>query len=124
MFDITIADGVWYSFIVVVVAIVIDAVLGAIKAAKDDFDSFDFRQLPKFLSTGILPYVGGLGILALAAEFVGEPYLALFYASAAAVTFKYVTEIKDKLARLFDVDIKHSDGIGPDNESADPDAGL
>lgn len=61
MFDITLADGVLYSFIVVVVAIVIDTVLGAIKAAKDDFDSFDFRQLPKFLSTGILPYVAAWG---------------------------------------------------------------
>ena len=78
MFDITLADGVLYSFIVVAVAIVIDTLLGAIKAAKDDYDSFDFRKLPKFLAAGILPYVGGLSILALAAEFVGDVFIGLF----------------------------------------------
>jgi hypothetical protein len=103
-------------FIVVVVAIILDVILGAIKAAKDDFDAFNLRTLPKFLASGILPYVGGLGILALAAQFVGDPFTALFYASAAAVTAKYVAEIKDKLEWIFGVVITHSDGIGEDDD--------
>jgi len=115
MFDITLADGVLYSLIVVVVAIVIDTLLGAIKAAKDDYDSFDFRKLPKFLATGILPYVGGLSILALAAEFVGDVFIGLFYPAAAAVTAKYVAEIKDKLVGIFGVELITDGGIGSDD---------
>ena len=46
MFDITLADGVLYSLIVVAVAIVIDTLLGAIKAAKDDYDSLIFGSCP------------------------------------------------------------------------------
>ena len=102
-------------FIVVVVAIILDVILGAIKAAKDDFDAFNLRTLPKFLATGILPYVGGLGILALAAQFVGEPFAALFYAAAAAVAAKYVAEIKDKIMAIFGVQITTDGGIGDDS---------
>jgi hypothetical protein len=112
MFQDLVSNGVFYAFIAVTAAIVIDTVLGAIKAAMAEFDSFNFRQLPKYLGTGILPYVGGLGILALAAEFAGEPFTALFYASTAAVLAKYVAEIKDKLIAIFGVEITHSDGIG------------
>ncbi|MFY9175198.1 MAG: hypothetical protein WAO24_07680 [Peptococcia bacterium] len=113
--------GILTALIVVVAAIVLDTVFGAIKAARDDYDSFNFRLLPKFLATGILPYVGALGILALAATFVGEPFTALFYASAAAVTAKYIAEIKDKLEWIFGIAIKTENGMGEDID--DPDQG-
>lgn len=113
--------GILTALIVVVAAIIIDTVFGAIKAARDDYDSFNFRLLPKFLATGILPYVGALGILALAATFVGEPFTALFYASAAAVTAKYIAEIKDKLEWIFGIAIKTENGMGEDID--DPDQG-
>lgn len=119
--------GVAWAFLIVAAAIVIDTVLGAIKAAKSDYDSFDFRRLPKFLGTGILPYIGGLGILAIAAEVIGEPFAALFYAAAAATTAKYITDIKDKLSNILGIDITHSDGIGDDEaqkQGIDPNAGL
>lgn len=108
-------QSVFITFLIVVVAIVIDVLLGAIKAAKADYDSFDFRKLPKFLATGVLPYVGGLGILALAAEFVGDVFVGLFYPAAAAVTIKYVAEIKDKLIAIFGVQLTSDGGIGSDN---------
>jgi len=113
-------DGVLWTLIIVVAAIIIDTILGAIRAALDDYDSFDFRLLPKFLATGILPYLGGLLILALAAEFIGDPFAALFYAAAAAATAKYVADIKDKLEDIFGfgVEITHSDGIGEEIEDA------
>lgn len=120
-------EGAAWAFMIVAAAIVIDTILGAVKAAKSDYDSFDFRRLPKFLGTGILPYVGGLGILAIAAEFIGAPFEALFYAAVAATTAKYITDIKDKLSNILGIDITHSDGIG-DGESQkqdiDPNAGL
>lgn len=104
-------DGVGYAFMVVVTAIVVDTVLGALKSVKSDYD-FDIRKLPQFLASGVLPYVGGLGVLALAAQFVGEPFAALFYASAAAVTLKYVAEIKDKISNMFGVKLSNDGGIG------------
>lgn len=105
-------NALLYAFTVVAVAIVLDVLLAIINAIKADYESFDIRLLPKFLATGILPYIGGLGILALAAEFIGEPFSALFYASAAAATAKYVAEIKDKIQAILGVEITHSDGIG------------
>ena len=105
-------NGVLYTFIVVAAAIIIDTVLGAIKAAVVNYDVFDLRTLPKFLGTGILPFVGGLGILALAAEFVGDPFAALFYAAAAAVTLKYMADIKDKLVSIFGVRVGDGDSVG------------
>lgn len=108
---------VFITFLVVVVAIVIDTILGAVKAATADCDSFNFRKLPKFLATGILPYVGGLGVLALAAKFVGDVFIGLFYPAAAAVTAKYVAEIKDKLVEIFGVQLTLTSdgGIGSDD---------
>lgn len=101
MFDFLATDGVFWTLIVVVAAIIIDTILGAIRAALDDFEAFDLRLLPKFLATGILPYLGSLLILALAAEFIGDPFAAIFYAAAAAALAKYVAEIKDKVTELF-----------------------
>ena len=105
-------NTVIYLFITVTAAIVIDTVLGVIKSFKAGQDSFDIRLLPKFLATGILPYVGGLGIIALVAQFIGEPYVVLFYATATGVTAKYVAEIKDKLTAIFGLQLGSDGGIG------------
>jgi hypothetical protein len=96
---------VLYVLLVVVAAIIIDTLLGAIKAAIKPEETFDIRKLAKFLATGILPYGGALGLLAAAAEFVGNEFEAIFFAAAAAVTAKYLAEIKDKLSALFGGDI-------------------
>jgi len=105
-------NTVIYLFITVTAAIVVDTVLGVVKSFKAGYDSFDIRLLPKFLATGILPYVGGLGIIALAAQFIGEPYAVLFYTTAAGVTAKYVAEIKDKLMAIFGLQLGSDGGIG------------
>ena len=96
-------NGIGYAFTVVVVLIVIDVFLGVFKALKTDHN-FDIRKLPQFLASGVLPYIGGLGVLALAAQFVGEPFGGIFYPATAAVAVKYVAEIKDKVALLYGVD--------------------
>lgn len=115
MLDQVLSNGILYAFIVVAVAIVVDTVLGVIKAALADYDKFNIRLLANFLKTGVLPYVGGLGLLALAAEFVGGEFAALFYPAAAAVTAKYIAEIKDKLIAIFGVQLTTDGGIGSDN---------
>jgi len=118
MFDFILEYGVFYAFLVVVTAIVIDTILGAIKAAVQKWDKFDIRKLAQFLATGILPYVGSLGVLALAAEYIGDPFLALFYPAALAVVAKYGAEIKDKLTALLGVEIG-KDGIAVDGSGND-----
>ncbi len=96
---------VLYTFVVVTAAIVIDAILGAIKAAATRGERFDIRELPRFLATGILPYVGAMALLAAAAELIRAEFEILFFAAAATITAKYLAEIKDKIAALFAGDI-------------------
>ncbi len=98
-------DPVYLSFIAVAAAIVIDTILGAVKAAIKPKETFDIRELPRFLANGILPYVGSLGVLAAAAVFVGAEFEILFFAAAAATTAKYLFEIKDKLTGLIGTEI-------------------
>lgn len=94
-------DSIAWALLIVVVAIVLDTLLGLIKAIKGG--DFDFKLLPKFLATGILPFVGALAILATAAEFIGAPYMELFYIAAAAVLAKYILEIRDKILTIFEL---------------------
>lgn len=112
------SSSVGYAFIIVAVAIVIDTIIGIIRAGMNEHDQIDIRLIPQFLKTGILPYVGGLGVLAIAATFIGEPFAALFYAATAAAMAKYLADIKDKLEDIFGVEITHSDGIGGETENA------
>ena len=92
-------NSIAWALLIVVVAIILDTLFGLIKAFKGG--DFDFKLLPKFLATGILPYVGALVLLAMAAEFIGAPYRELFYMAAVAVLAKYLIEIKDKILIIF-----------------------
>ncbi len=98
--DFVLPQVVYLAFIIVAAAIIMDTVLGIIKAVVDPQQTFLVTKLPAFLASGILPYVGALGIVALGAHFIGEPYAALFYAAAAATLVKYLADIKNKLAAI------------------------
>lgn len=111
---VVLSDGVLWSFITVTVAILLDVILGVVKSVMAEGEGFDLRLLPKFLATGILPYVGGMGVLALAAEFVGEPFTAVFYAASAATLAKYLVEVKDKVGCIFDIEIGGRGGTDND----------
>ena len=77
--------------------IVLDTLLGIIVSISKK--EFDVRQLPRFLQTSILPYVGGLTILAIFSY--NDTIKPLFYAAATATTAKYIAEIKDKISKMF-----------------------
>ena len=82
----------------VVVLIFVDVALGIIHAlAKKEFD---VRKLPSFLQANILPYLGGLLILALASTASPEMKV-LFLTSAAATGAKFLADLKDKLIGIF-----------------------
>ena len=88
-------------FLVVIATILVDTVLGILRTFKADQPNFDLRILPKFLAENVLPYVGGLLVLAVAASFVSEAFGVIFYGSAATVFVKYLAEIRDKILVLF-----------------------
>jgi len=78
--------------------ILADFLLGVFLSLKQG--KFDFRKLPQFLATSVLPYMGSLVLLAL---FVGvSPVLeTIFFTVTAAVAMKYLADIKDKLGGIF-----------------------
>jgi len=78
-----------------------DTFMGVCVSLK--YGTFNIRELPKFLVNNVLPYIGGLIILALAST-LSEELGALFYAADAAVMAKFMVEIKDKVAALFGKD--------------------
>ena len=88
-------------FMVVLVAILVDTALGILRTFRPDQPNFDLRLLPRFLAENVFPYVGGLLVLAFAAEFMDAVFGAVFYGAAAAVFGKYLVEIKDKVLILF-----------------------
>ena len=95
---------VWRLLLIIVAGILLDAVLGVLVTFKPDEENFDIRKLPRFIATNIFPYVGGLAVVAIVADQVGQPYDFVFYGFAVPVVAKYLAEIKDKLFVLFGVD--------------------
>lgn len=62
---------------------------------------FDIRQVPKFLQTGILPYLGSLFVLAILTVPVPD-YKPVFYFICLIVSAKFGVEaVKDKLTQFF-----------------------
>lgn len=84
--------------LIVLALIVLDVASGAILAISRR--EFDVRKLPDFLRQSVLPYVGGLVILAVGSTFSPEVN-ALYVASVAAASGKFLAEIKDKWTGLF-----------------------
>lgn len=82
----------------VLALILANLVLGVLLAIK--MNTFDVRKLPQFLETNLLPYIGGLLILALFSNM--DPTLSvLFFTISAAVYAKFLANIKDQLVQLF-----------------------
>lgn len=91
--------GVIASMIIAAAVIALDTVLGILLGIKDK--TFDAALLPRFLFTGILPFVGGLIILAVLANYIATPFAEMFYVSAAAIAAKYIADVWEKLKLLF-----------------------
>ena len=98
-FAIALPTQVIPALIVVLTAIMVDVVFGVMLHLING--TFDFRLMSKFMCSDILPYVGGLLVLAVAAELVGVAYRELFFVVAGLILFKFVPDIKDKLLLIF-----------------------
>lgn len=93
-----IAPKVMSTLLGVLALILVDTFMGILLSLRQA--QFNFRKLPQFLKTNVLPYVGGLFVLGVAAA--GSAELGtIFYAAAATTGAKYLMEIKDKVVILF-----------------------
>lgn len=94
----------WRVLLIIIAGILLDAVIGILTTFRADHENFDIRKLPRFIATGIFPYVGGLTAVAVVSNQVGPPYDYVFYGFAVPVLAKYVADIIDKLKTLFGVE--------------------
>jgi hypothetical protein len=77
--------------------VLLDFVMGVLVALKTH--TFQFSKLPQFMESSLIPYVGGLLILAL---FSTYPQIeTTFYAITAAIGVKFIADISSKIAQLF-----------------------
>lgn len=88
----------WIALLTVLAIITLDTLLGILVSLKQG--EFNWRELPRFMQTAILPYIGGLLLLGLVSMLSPE-IAAIFYAAVAATAAKFLAEVKDKVVILF-----------------------
>lgn len=87
------------SLILSIVLILCDTLMGILVSLKNK--SFNFSELPKFLSTAILPYIGSLLILAIFSNYISD-MMPVFLTCVGLVGLKFSKEmIIDKVKELF-----------------------
>lgn len=91
---------VWYSILICVALILADAVLGWIKAYVEG--KFTFTLVPKFIKSNLLPYIGGLLVIAFLAALNPDQFQPVFLTVVGLVDVKFgVDVIKEKVIGLF-----------------------
>lgn len=87
------------SMVVALATILLDFTLGLLISVKQK--TFDVGKLPQFLANNVLPFVGGLAVIAIMAVFV--PALEyVYYAGVALVAVKFSKEaLLEKMTLLF-----------------------
>lgn len=94
MFD----TAIMKCLIVALATIFLDVIMGILLSVKNG--SFSLNKLPQFLATNIVPYMGGLIVLAVFANYVSDLSYA-FYAGTALVAVKFSKEaLIDKIKAL------------------------
>ena len=96
---ITLPDSIGYALLVLLMAILVDAILGMLISIKDK--TFEWSTLAKFVISGVVTYVGGILVLALAAQLAGLYFRELFYIIGGIIAIKYSAEIFLKAKQLF-----------------------
>ncbi len=102
-FDFLMDLPVWDVLMYVTIAILVDTVIGVLVAIKKG--DFTFKELPRFLGTNVLPYVFGLLVLAVVAEYTTEIFEYVFYIVSAAVFARYVAKLWTKVKAFFEVEL-------------------
>lgn len=95
------------SLTAILTIICLDTVLGILIGFKDG--TFTLSKLPEFLSKNVLPYMGGLSVIAIMAVYVnqvdpstGAIIEGIYYTASATVALKFTKEaLLDKTRQLF-----------------------
>jgi len=94
-------SGLGLALLIILIAIAVDTLLGIFISLKEK--TFDWGKLCKFFVSGVLPYIGGILILALAAQLVNLYFMELFFAVGSIIVIKYGGEIIIKIQTLFGI---------------------
>jgi hypothetical protein len=78
--------------------ILADFIFGVLLSIRNG--NFNFSKLPQFMETSLVPYIGGLLVLALFSN-VNSELGALFFTIAATITAKFLADIVTKAGQLF-----------------------
>lgn len=88
-----------YSLYVSLAFILVDTIFGVLLSIKNK--TFNISDLPKFISTAVLPYIGGLVILAIFANYLKD-FVSVFIIMTGLVDLKFGKEcLMDKVKELF-----------------------
>lgn len=79
--------------------ILADFIFGILVSLRNG--NFSFSKLPQFVQTSLIPYIGGLLVLALFSN-ANTELGALFFTIAATITVKFLADIAAKAAQVFD----------------------
>ena len=98
--------------------ILADFVFGVLVSLRNG--NFSLSKLPQFVQTSLLPYIGGLLMLALFSN-TNTELKVLFFSIAATVTVKFLADIKDKVIQLFaGIQIQFQSPIGVKEAQSQP----
>ncbi|MHB1654115.1 MAG: hypothetical protein ACYCVD_16815 [Desulfitobacteriaceae bacterium] len=75
-----------------------DFVFGVLVSLRNG--NFSLSKLPQFVETSLIPYIGGLLVLALFSN-ANTELRALFFTIAATITVKFLADITTKVTQLF-----------------------
>lgn len=103
-FEFLLGLSVFTVFMYLVIAIVIDAVFGVIVALSKG--EFQWEEMPRFLRTNVVPYVIGLFVLAVVANYAGEVFEYIFYVASLAVFARYIAKFLKKVQELFGITVE------------------
>ena len=98
--------GIPYSLMAITSLIIFDAIFGVLLSIK--VGDFDLEKVKRFLATNILPYIGGLGLLALGAMYVAPEFFSAVYSLVATlVVIGYLKSLYAKLQNYFGVEFTY-----------------
>ncbi|TGE33307.1 hypothetical protein [Desulfosporosinus sp. Sb-LF] len=86
------------TLLAVLSLILADSVFGVLVSLRNG--DFNLSKLPRFVETSLLPYIGGLLVLALF-SYSNTALGALFFTTTTTVTAKFLADIVTKATQLF-----------------------
>jgi hypothetical protein len=93
------ATGIWQSILIITIVISVDVLLGVFLALKKKV--FDIREMSRYVASDIVPFIGGLLLLAILSHFLKGYFTGVFFTSAVLVAARYVKDISVKVKELF-----------------------